>query len=149
MLGPLLFLVYINDIPDAVSSCIKIFADDTKLYRRICSDDDISALQRDIDALTKWSEEWQLSFNVSKCASLHVCPHNPGHTYTMDVACMVASSAERDLGIYVDPDLKFRKQASSAVSKASQILALIKRSFFSHGRRHAADPLQDLRQTAS
>ena len=129
VLGPLLFLIYINDIPDVVSSKIKIFADDTKVYRSISSPDDAAELQRDLDAITRWSVQWQLAFNENKCTALHVGPRNPEHLYTMQDRSLVSSPAERDLGVYVDPELKFRKQASSAVSKATQILSLIRRSF--------------------
>ena len=79
VLGPLLFLIYINDIPEVVSSSIKIFADDTKVYRSIGSPDDLTELQRDIDSLTRCSEKWQLSFN-KKCISMHVSSGNPEHS---------------------------------------------------------------------
>ena len=129
VLGPLLFLVYINDIPDIVNSSIKIFADDTKVYRSIGSPSDTAELQCDIDALSNWSEQWQLSFNEAKCTTLHVGSGNPEHSYTMRGIPLTSTSAERDLGVYIDPELKFRKQASSAVSKATQIMSLIRRSF--------------------
>ena len=86
-------------------------------------------LQCDIDALSNWSEQWQLSFNEAKCTTLHVGSGNPEHSYTMRGIPLTSTSAERDLGVYIDPELKFRKQASSAVSKATQIMSLIRRSF--------------------
>ena len=129
VLGPLLFLIFINDMPTVVSSTIKMFADDTKVYRPLGSDDDHENLQRDLDAITEWSDIWQLPFNDSKCKVLHVGSYNPEHSYTMRGVPLVKSHVERDLGIQVDTDLKFRKQAASAVAKGSQILSLIRRSF--------------------
>ena len=63
--GPLLFIIFINDLPDCVKSAIKIFADDTKIYREIKDQSDIKQLQYDIDSLKKWSRDWQLLFNAS------------------------------------------------------------------------------------
>ena len=63
VLGPLLFLIFINDMPMEVSSSIKIFADDTKVYRPVARDRDHEELQKDVDAMTEWSDTWQLPFN--------------------------------------------------------------------------------------
>ena len=81
VLGPLLFLVFVNDLPACVSSGLKLFADDTKLYRSVGQASESEALQRDLDALLGWSEKWQLPFNQSKCKSLHLGPRNANHLY--------------------------------------------------------------------
>lgn len=67
VLGPILFVIYVNDMPLAVNSGIKMFADDTKLYRAISTDHDHEELQKDLANLESWAHEWLLSFNVSKC----------------------------------------------------------------------------------
>ena len=67
----LLFLAYVNDMPDLVSSPVKMFADDMKLYRSVCQAPDVQALQRNLDLLFEWSKLWQLPFNLAKCCSLH------------------------------------------------------------------------------
>ena len=75
ILGPLLFLIYINDIPDcAVSSIILLFADDTKCFKTIGNLIDSDQLQRDIDSLYKWSFDWNLSFDLSKCVHVSFKP---------------------------------------------------------------------------
>ena len=72
VLGPLLFEVYINDLPSCASSTARLFADDTLLYGEINSVDDTLALQRDLDALQQWEDSWQMSFNPSKCEVIHI-----------------------------------------------------------------------------
>ena len=69
ILGPLLFIIFINDLPDHVESCCKIFADDTKIYGSSSQHDKI---QTDIYNLLKWSDTWQLKFNVEKCSVLYL-----------------------------------------------------------------------------
>ena len=71
VLGPILFTIFINDMPDVVSSFKKLFADDTKIFRAIESLDDISGIQEDINKLFEWSVKWQLPFNIGKCKVIH------------------------------------------------------------------------------
>ena len=72
VLGPLLFVLYINELPSLVSSSLLMYADDIKLYRCIHSPEDCVILQNDINILFDWSKQWLLSFNISKCKVLHV-----------------------------------------------------------------------------
>ena len=67
VLGPTLFIIYINDMPDVVESCIRLYADDAKLYRAIKSGADEVQLQRDITSLQEWSCKWLLNFHPDKC----------------------------------------------------------------------------------
>ena len=68
ILGPVLFIVFINDLPDVVKSTFKIFADDTKIYNSHLNN---KTLQNDLYNLLDWSQTWQLFFNSSKCSCLH------------------------------------------------------------------------------
>ena len=129
VLGPTLFILYINDMPGTVTSTVKIFADDTKIYRPVRTQEDRQQLQTELDAVSDWSLKWQMPFNADKCTVLHVGSRNPKSSYVLDGLQLKETDTERDLGILVDTELKFRKQAASAVAKASQILALIRRSF--------------------
>ena len=61
VLGPLLFICYINDIPNNISSTIRLYADDALLYRSIHNEKDVYALQNDLDLLTSWAAEWQMT----------------------------------------------------------------------------------------
>ena len=67
VLGPILFLIYINDLDDSITSNVLKFADDTKLFRKVNTDGDKQHLQNDLDRLVKWSEKWQMLFNFGKC----------------------------------------------------------------------------------
>jgi len=68
-LGPILFLIYINDLPDICQQFVEIylFADDAKLYKHITSEDDHFSLQMGLDVLQEWSDRWLLKLNISKC----------------------------------------------------------------------------------
>ena len=71
VLGPILFLIYINDLPDCVShSTIRLFADYCIIYRSIKTIEDTQHLQEDIDAVVKWALLWLMNFNISKCCCL-------------------------------------------------------------------------------
>ena len=72
VLGPLLFVIYINDLPDKLCSSSLMFADDTKVFREICSENDLECLQRDLACLEKWSDTWLLKFHPEKCKILTV-----------------------------------------------------------------------------
>ena len=129
VLGPLLFVLYVNDLPSDLQCPTKLFADDTKLYRSVRHASDVQLLQRDLDRAVSWSEKWRLPFNRAKCSSLHVGRSNARQAYSMQDTVLEQVSTERDLGVVVDCELKFREQAASAVSKSTQVLAVIRRSF--------------------
>ena len=84
VLGPTLFVMYINDMPDAINSMCQLIADDAKIFKSVRSTDDNKKLQDDLDSLTEWSTRWQLPFNDEKCKSLHIGRNNRKHIYEMD-----------------------------------------------------------------
>ena len=129
VLGPLLFLVYINDLPDTVQCPLRMFADDAKVFSQVDNDQDAARLQEDLEALSAWSDAWLMPFNESKCSVLHIGHANHSYQYTMNSKPIASTQVEKDLGVLVDSDLKFRQQAASAVAKATQMLAVIRRSF--------------------
>ena len=83
VLGPILFVCFINDLPAEIQSQCAIFADDTKIFQRISTNEDNTVLQRDLDTLTAWSARWQLKFNEGKCKTLHIGKHNTEYKYKM------------------------------------------------------------------
>ena len=136
VLGPLLFIVFINDIDGVIDmyTMISKFADDTKLFRIVNSDADRAALQADIDKLFKWSCEWNMLFNSSKCSVIHFGRQNAHYHYTMDGyapagAVLDNVSEEKDLGVMIHQSLKPSLQCAVAVKKANQILGQMARAF--------------------
>ena len=133
VLGPLLFVVYINDLPEEISTMVRMFADDTKIFVDVSNEVNRDALQDDIMRLSKWAKKWQLSFNVKKCKVMHIGVKNPNHEYTMEHdgkdRVLEITQVERDLGVHVDHKLKFSTHTEIQTNKANKILGLIRRSF--------------------
>ena len=126
VLGPVMFILYVNDIPEHVKSLVKIFADDTKLYSSAAN---YTELQNDLDSLVKWAKDWELTFNVDKCKVMHYGQNNNNHEYTMDGKVLKSADEECDLGVTFQKDLKFSKHIAVKINKANSILSLLNRSF--------------------
>ena len=130
ILGPILFLIFINDLPDCVQSISTIFADDTKAYNT-CDKSDI--LQEDIKALQEWSKKWQLFFNCSKCKCIHFGKNNPCTEYHFETdkgkEPIPKCTEEKDLGVIFDDTLKFDLHIESIVRKVNSMIGLIKETF--------------------
>ena len=72
VLGPILFIIYVNDIPNIVESSVKLFADDTKIYSELSHDSDTSVLQSDLDSLKEWTRNWEVKINPDKCEVMRI-----------------------------------------------------------------------------
>ena len=83
VLGPVLFIISINFLPDSVTNHIQIFADDSKLWEPVKTIEDCEAMQNDITQLHEWANTWQQNFNEKMCTVLRVGKHFPSYTYTM------------------------------------------------------------------
>ena len=127
VLGPILFVIFINDMPGVAKSICQLFADDAKIYTCIKSPDDIMKLQSDLDRLMEWSKKWQLPFNLDKCKRFHIGANNTLHEYTMGGNILEQVKEEKDLGVLIDAELKFHKQTAAAVKMANSVLGLIKK----------------------
>jgi hypothetical protein len=135
VLGPVLFVIFINDLPDVVNSLCSMYADDTKIYGTAETEDDSVIIQKDLDNLVDWADKWQLRFNADKCHTLQLGNKNKKYEYSMrkhDEVIRVkleSSELERDLGVNIDNELKFSKHVEVQVNKANRILGLIRRSY--------------------
>ncbi|CAF3620810.1 unnamed protein product [Rotaria socialis] len=129
VLGPLLFLIYINDLDIGLLSRLAKFADDSKLGTNVGDLEGIKQLQKDLDNVGDWSIKWQMPFNIDKCKVMHVGSRNPNHNYELLGAVLVTTKVEKDLGVYVSDDFKVSTQCKEAVNKANRILSYIKRHF--------------------
>jgi len=120
---------YINDIDDSVSSKILKFADDTKIFNTVCSEEAIDNLRTDLCRLFAWSKEWHMLFNIDKCKVMHLGYNNPSVDYFMDTVQLQVVHEEKNLGLVVTYDLKWENQCVVAVKQASKVHGMIKRSF--------------------
>ena len=128
VLGPTLFLVYINDLEEGVTGKILKFADDTKLFRKVKEIGDKQNLQDDIDKFVKWSEKWQMLFNFGKCKYLHTGPGNTGMNYEMGGTVLSKTVKEKGLRVTMNANMKVSEQCRIAASKGNQILGMIRRN---------------------
>jgi len=128
VLGPILFLVYINDLDSSLVSSVHKFADDTKLFGVVDNETHRRMLQKDLQRLCYWSEMWQMPFNASKCTVLHLGCHNNVFDYFMDNHKLDAVNVEKDLGIRITSNLKPASQCQQAYAKASKTLGIIART---------------------
>ena len=135
VLGPILFLIYINDLDDSITSNVLKFADDTKLFRKVNTDGDKQHLQNDLDSLVKWSEKWQMLFNFGKCKCLHTGHRNLNVNYKMGDTVLDTTVKEKDLGVTISADMKVSEQCGIAASKGNQILGLIRRNITYKGKK--------------
>ena len=130
----MLFILYINDLPEQVQSYCKLFADDAKLYKDLHNLQDFETIQTDLDKLCEWTSKWLMYFNIDKCKVMHFGKENPYFDYEMTdksgkVRKLTVVDSEKDLGIHLELDLKFRKHISFMVNRANRLVGLIKRSF--------------------
>jgi len=94
VLGPILFLIYINDIGSSVTKYINLFADDTKLSGEASTVEQRECLQEDINSLHDWAQKWQMQFNADKCSILHMGRNNVNHPYELGERTLQSSRCE-------------------------------------------------------
>ena len=128
VLGPLLFLCYINDLP--AKSSIKLYADDALVYRRIHSETDQNNLQEDLHRLAQWAATWQMSFNVQKCMYLRITNklHPYVYDYYMNDLHIQQVEHAKYLGIIIDKNLTWSEHVKKVVNKANSVRGFLQRN---------------------
>jgi len=131
VLGPLLFLVYINDLPTRVSSTVRMFADDCLLYREVHSVQDTKRLQDDLDSLQAWEHDWLMEFNPSKCEAITFTKKTkPVRTkYKLHDQILATVSSARYLGVHINSKLSWNTHIDITAKKATQSLNFLRRNF--------------------
>jgi len=139
VLGPLLFVIFINDLPNCcnVLSDLFLFADDAKLYKCITNTNDFSILNQCVKNVYEWSDTWLMKLNISKCKVLSVCRNSNKivkYNYGFDIPnqgfvpleheCMI-----KDLGVWMDSDLSFDDHVHEKIKMANKMLGIISRNF--------------------
>ena len=133
VLGPLLFLVYINDMPSKVQSTTRLFADDSLLYRKIKSPEDAQILQNDLNALQEWETTWKMSFNPDKCEVLRITrKRTPTQAdYSIHGHQLALVKTGKYLGVTLASDLSWKPHVDSRTKSANNSLAFLRRNLSS------------------
>ena len=134
VLGPVLFIIYINDLPDKLKSMCKIFADDSKIYRSIQDEVDQDIIQEDLFEICDWTDIWLLRISIPKCKAIQYGYIRYENVYQLRdqdniVLDIPAAEEEKDLGITFEKSLKFDKHVLNVVNRCKKLTGLIKRTF--------------------
>lgn len=132
VIGPVLFLIYINDMVDVVDSSLRLFADDALLFAELKTEEDQIRFQRDLNALTAWADTWGMGFNIAKCAHMRIAFTPEKRTlqrrFTMRNQVLQTVQKYRYLGITISHDLKWEEHIKVITGKAKQLLGLLRRN---------------------
>ena len=132
VLGPVLFLIFINDLPDNIRSSVRLFADDCVLYSNINSLSDCQILQEDLNSLAQWETDWQMKFNVAKCLSIRVTRHLPSNqihfNYSLHQQTLEQVRSAKYLGLTITDDLEWGQHISEISCKATKTLGFLRRN---------------------
>ncbi|KAL8609842.1 hypothetical protein ACOMHN_020677 [Nucella lapillus] len=130
VLGPALFLLYINDLPENLSSTTRLFADDTLCHRVINSNDDQAALQQDLDHMADWELKWKMSFHPEKCQALHVTRKKKPLTkdYILHDQKLKPVEETKYFGVTISRDLNWESHITNIANKANSTLGFLRRN---------------------
>ena len=130
VLGPSLFLVYINDLPDNLEKPTRLFADDTAIYSGVKNPTDQLQLQRDVERLADWEGKWEMKFHPGKCTTLR-CTHSPTPTefnYTLHGHTLELVTSTKYLGVTLHQKLDWDDHINSICNKANTTLSFLRRN---------------------
>ena len=129
VLDPLLFVLYIYDLPDYVENKAKLFADDLKLIANAANR---KIIDDDLRKLEQWERTWLLEFNFDKCKVMHLdLNNNQKLSYILDNTVLESCEQEKDLGVMTSVNLLWNDHISSCISKVNQMICWIARSIIS------------------
>ena len=135
MLGPLFFLIYVNDIYDVVShSTTKLFADDVAIYKTIDTIEDCSRLQEDLNRISSWADKWQLKLNANKCEALLISRKRSTPKFDYHIIPLFWKPLVRYLGIHINGKLDWTDHCKVITAKATRCLNFLRHSMWSAPR---------------
>jgi hypothetical protein len=137
VLGPALFLTYINDLPESVLSNTRLFADDTACSRKITSSDDKIQLQRDLDTLATWEDRWSMAFHPKKCEVLSVSGKmkKMETDYRLHGEKLGSTKELKYLGVTITDDLRWKPHVTNVCNKANRTLGFLRRNVKTSNKR--------------
>ena len=126
-LAPVLFLYFVNDIPDCTLSKIRLYPDDILLYRAINTIDDCVKLQDDLHALQQWEKRWQMHFNPTKCHYIRLSNkhHLLDYNYNIHNISLKKVNTIKYLGVYIDNKLTWKSHVDAIVNKANSVIGFL------------------------
>ena len=132
VLGPVLFLIFIGDLPENIGSSVRLFADDCVLYGSIGSPAGCRILQDDLNSLAQWEAGWRMEFSVARCCSVGVTRRPPGGHVQFDCTLhqqgLEQVQSARCLGITISDDLGWGQRVSWVSSRATRTLGFLRRN---------------------
>ena len=130
VLGPCLFLAYINDLPANLKSKARLFADDTAVYNVVRNTDGRDQLQEDLDQLAIWEDRWLMSFHPDKCINLPISrSRNPHQSqYSLHGHTLETVSSAKYLGVTIKSDLSWDSHVNQITAKANRTLGFLRRN---------------------
>ncbi len=130
VLALIMFLIYINDMPDGVGSYISLFADDAKLLRKISTHKDCEALQHDLNRIYEWSKRWEMQFNVRKCHVMETGKSAMRPTWIYKMGNDISrSTEEKDLGVMLQDNLLPDKHINKIFGDTYKMLRTLRVAF--------------------
>ena len=130
VLGPCLFLFYINDIAQNLHSTTRLFADDTMIYMTMKNETDAKFMQEDLDTLQDWEKKWMMEFHPQKCEVISITRKRKPKkfTYTLHGKELEHVQFIKYLGVHITHDLRWDKHVDYVTSKATNVLNFLRRN---------------------
>lgn len=131
VLGPLHFLIFMNDLSNNISSKVCLFADDCAIYQKIGNQDDATLLQKDLNSVLAWCQKYNMELNISKCKSVCVshtslaCPH-----YYLTDMSLESASSHKYLGVHIWSNLSWKHHVRYIITKANSSLRYFRINFY-------------------
>ena len=130
VIGPILFLIYINDLPEEVKAKVRLFADDTLVHMTMTSENDAASLQQDLDRLASWEKKWQIQFHPQKCSVLRISRSKSPKffQYHLHGHILQSETNSKYLGITINNKLSWNNHIDNVCKKANNSLAFLCRN---------------------
>ena len=138
VLGPCLFLAYINDLPNTTETCTtRLFADDTMCHNKINTDKDQEKMQADLDALNTWEENWAMEFHPQKCENISLSrkQNTLPASYSLHGHTLTNTETATYLGVTIQQNLEWDKHIHTITNKANRTLGFLRRNLKIHNKK--------------
>lgn len=130
VVGPLLFLIYVNDLPNCVKSNIHLYPDDCVLFREVTNNNDMHALQSDLDNISTWCENWLMNLNIAKCKAMRITRTSSAiPSYFIKGQQLGVVNNYRYLGVHISDNLTWNVHIDHIINNANRTLGYIRRNF--------------------